>query len=66
MRVSPQEAERALNEARRKYTRVLSCWALDALSLRRRGLDRPAYAGRVAQDMRETRGSAPMIDSVAG
>ena len=31
--------------ARRLYQRVVTGWALDALSLRRRGLDRPCVRG---------------------
>jgi hypothetical protein len=52
MRTCSKEAERAVSEARRKYARVLACWASDALSLRRRGLDRPVYSGRAAQNLR--------------
>ena len=67
MRTSPLEAERALNDARRKYAKVLSCWAHDALILRRRGLDRPVYGGRVAQDLREDCvGAQSPIDQIAG
>jgi len=67
MRTSPCEAEWALTEARRKYVRVLSRWAHDALMLRRHGLDRPVYGGRVAQELREFGVSAqPPIDQIPG
>ena len=41
----PDEAQHAVDEARRVFQRILPIWACDLLALRRAGLDRPAWTG---------------------
>lgn len=40
------DAERAVDEARARFRRTLSAWAVDVLELRRRGLHRPVVRPR--------------------
>lgn len=44
---TPLQAERRLHEAQRMFQRVLACWAIDALELRRRGAERHAWSPRI-------------------
>ncbi|MHC4767910.1 MAG: hypothetical protein ACYTGE_18830 [Planctomycetota bacterium] len=41
--LSPAEAQRAVEQARCLYQRILSIWVCDLLALRRAGLDTPGW-----------------------
>lgn len=43
MNGAAERAERAVDDARRMYRRVLATWAMDVLALRAAGLDKPGF-----------------------